>query len=75
MCSDADRQALLAALKGWNVVAVFHGHQHEVPIIYQRDGLDLFKPKAAYMGGFALARITSNSLDVVLGEPATIMAT
>ncbi|MBZ9744540.1 metallophosphoesterase [Mesorhizobium sp. CO1-1-7] len=66
--SDADRQALLAALKGYNVVAVFHGHQHEVPMIYQRDGLDLFKPKAAYMGGFALARVTSDSLDVVLGE-------
>ncbi|MEI9429036.1 metallophosphoesterase [Mesorhizobium sp. Cs1299R1N3] len=66
--SDADRQALLAALKGYNVVAVFHGHQHEVPMIYQRDGLDLFKPKAAYMGGFALARVTDDSLDVVLGQ-------
>ncbi|MBZ9705230.1 metallophosphoesterase [Mesorhizobium sp. ESP7-2] len=66
--SDADRQALLAALKGYNVVAVFHGHQHEVPMIYQRNGLDLFKPKAAYMGGFALARVTEDSLDVVLGE-------
>src|SRR3954447_17055240 len=53
---------------GQNVVDVFLGHQHEVPMIYQRAGLDLFKPKAAYMGGFALARVTSNSLDVVLGE-------
>ncbi|TPK38225.1 metallophosphoesterase [Mesorhizobium sp. B2-5-4] len=66
--SDTDRQALLAALKGYNVVGVFHGHQHEVPMIYQRDGLDLFKPKAAYMGGFALARVTDDSLDVVLGQ-------
>lgn len=37
-------------------------------MIYQRDGLDLFKPKAAYMGGFALARVTDDSLDVVLGQ-------
>lgn len=67
---EADRQALLAAIKGYNVIAVFHGHQHEVPMIYQRDGLDIVKPKAAYMGGFALARVTADKLDVVLGEAA-----
>lgn len=39
-------------------------------MIYRRDGLDLFKPKAAYMGGFALARVTGDSMDVVLGEAA-----
>ncbi|WP_412033534.1 metallophosphoesterase [Mesorhizobium sp. BH1-1-5] len=66
--SEADRQALLAAIKGYNVIAVFHGHQHEVPMIYQRDGLDIVKPKAAYMGGFALARVTADNMDVVLGE-------
>ena len=66
--SDADRQALLAALQGYNVVAVFHGHQHQTPMVYQRDGLDLFKPKAAYMGGFALARVTGEAMDVVLAE-------
>ncbi|MBA1143241.1 metallophosphoesterase [Mesorhizobium neociceri] len=66
--SEADRQALLAALKGYNVVAIFHGHQHEVPMIYRSGGVDLFKPKAAYMGGFALGRVTSDSMDVVLGE-------
>lgn len=67
---EADRQALLSALKGYNVIAIFHGHQHEAPMIYRRDGLDLFKPKAAYMGGFALARVTGDSMDVVLGEAA-----
>lgn len=66
--SDADRQALLAVLKGYNVVGIFHGHQHETPMLYQRDGLDLIKPKAAYMGGFALVRITNRAMDVVLGE-------
>lgn len=66
--SEADRQALLAALKGYNVIGIFHGHQHETPMIYRSDGLDLFKPKAAYMGGFALVRVTSDSMDIVLGE-------
>ncbi|WP_214474862.1 metallophosphoesterase [Mesorhizobium sp. dw_380] len=65
---EADRQALLAALKGYNVVGIFHGHQHATPLVYRRDGLDLFKPKAAYMGGFAVARVTSDGMDVVLGE-------
>jgi cytolysin (calcineurin-like family phosphatase) len=37
-------------------------------MIYQSDGLDLFKPKAAYMGGFAIARITNQAMDVVLAE-------
>ncbi|MER9676236.1 metallophosphoesterase [Mesorhizobium sp. M0208] len=68
--SEADRQALLAVLKGYNVVGIFHGHQHATPMIYHRDGLDLFKPKAALMGGFALARVTGSSMDVVLGEAA-----
>ncbi|QKC84529.1 metallophosphoesterase [Mesorhizobium sp. NZP2077] len=65
---EADRQALLAALKGYNVVGIFHGHQHDASLIYRRNGLDLFKPKAAYMGGFAVARVTSDGMDVVLGE-------
>ncbi|MDX8482599.1 metallophosphoesterase [Mesorhizobium sp. VK24D] len=68
--SEADRQALLGVLKGYNVIALFHGHQHEVPMIYQRDGLDIVKPKAAFMGGFALARVTDDHMDVVLGEAA-----
>ncbi|MHA6684546.1 metallophosphoesterase [Mesorhizobium sp. A556] len=68
--SRAEQDALLAALKGYNVVGIFHGHQHETPMIYKHGDLDLFKPKAAYMGGFALARITSSALDVVLGESA-----
>jgi cytolysin (calcineurin-like family phosphatase) len=66
--SEADRQALLAALKSYNVIGIFHGHQHETPMIYRGEGLDLFKPKAAFMGGFALARVTGDSMDVVIGE-------
>lgn len=62
------RQALVDAIKGYTVIGLFHGHQHETAMIYSRDGLDLFKPKAAYMGGFALVRITDGFMDVVLGE-------
>lgn len=68
--SEADRRALLGAVAGYNVIGLFHGHQHETPMIYRGDGLDLFKPKAAFMGGFALARITTDFLDVVLAEAA-----
>jgi cytolysin (calcineurin-like family phosphatase) len=68
--SEADREALVDTLSGYNVVGIFHGHQHETPMIYRRGKLDLFKPKAAYMGGFALVRITNEAMDVVLGEAA-----
>jgi len=66
--SDADRAALVEALAGYNVIGVFHGHQHETPMIYRAAGFDVFKPKAAFMGGFALARVTGEAFDVVLGE-------
>lgn len=68
--SDAARQALVAIIAGYNVVGVFHGHQHPTPMIYHRDGLDIFKPKAAFMGGFALVKVTDEGIDAVLGEAA-----
>ena len=66
--SEAERDALVATIAPYNVVALFHGHQHESALIYRRGTLDLFKPKAAYMGGFAIARVTEAFLDVVLAE-------
>ena len=66
--SDDDRKALLSVLAGSNVIGVFHGHQHETPMIYSRDGLDIFKPKAAFMGGFAAVRVTDTVMDVAIGE-------
>lgn len=66
--SDTDRQALLDTLKGYNVIGIFHGHEHEIPMIYRREGIDLFKPIAAYMGGLAIARVTSRSFEVVLAR-------
>ncbi len=66
--SDADRAAMIDVVKRYNVIGIFHGHQHETPMIYSRDGYDMFKPKAGYMGGFALVRITDTFMDVALGE-------
>lgn len=66
--SDDQRRGLLEAIAGTNVIGVFHGHQHDTAMIYKRDGLDLFKPKAAFMGGFAVIRVTDAFMDVVLAE-------
>lgn len=65
--SAEERQALLDAIAGYNVIGIFHGHQHETPMIYREGELDLFKPVAAFMGGFAVVHVTDERLDVVLG--------
>ncbi|WP_428426300.1 metallophosphoesterase [Pararhizobium sp.] len=65
---DDERAALLAALKGYNVVGLFHGHEHDTPMIYNQDGLDLFKPIATFKGGFAVVHITNHYMDVVLAQ-------
>jgi len=66
--SEAERQAMLDALSGYKIIGLFHGHQHETPMIYRHRELDLFKPKAAFMGGFAVIRVTGDLLEVVLAE-------
>ena len=37
-------------------------------MIYRVGDLDLFKPKAAFMGGFAVVRVAATFMDVVLAE-------
>ena len=37
-------------------------------MIYSHGGIDIFKPKASFMGGFALVRIAAAGMEVVLGE-------
>ncbi|MEK1865937.1 MAG: metallophosphoesterase, partial [Ensifer adhaerens] len=66
--SIPQRQALLDTVKGSNVIGLFHGHQHETAMIYRQGGLDLIKPKAAYMGGFGVVRVTDGFMDVALAE-------
>ncbi|RUM97774.1 metallophosphoesterase [Pseudaminobacter arsenicus] len=68
--SENDRQALLSALDGYNVVGIFHGHEHETAMVYRQGDIDIFKPKAAFLGGFAIVRVTSGAMDVVLAEAA-----
>lgn len=66
--SEAERTALLAALKPYNVVGLFHGHEHDVPMIYRQEGIDMFKPVAAFRGGFAVVRIGKGLMEVALGQ-------
>ena len=42
--------------------------EHDTPMIYRVGDLDVFKPKASFMGGFALVRVTATFMDVVLAE-------
>ena len=69
----------LATLKGYNVVGIFHGHEHPTPMIYNYEGYDIFKPVAAFLGGLALVRVTDAFLDVALArageDPAEIVFT
>ena len=66
--SDEERQALLDVLGGYNIAGIFHGHEHDNAMIYRVDGFDIFKAKAAFMGGFGIARFHGQMMDVVLGE-------
>lgn len=66
--SDGERQAFTQTLDGYNIAAVFHGHEHDTPMIYQADGLDVVKATAAYMGGFAIVRIADGWMDVALAR-------
>ncbi len=66
--SDDDRRALLDAIKGYNVIGIFHGHEHPTPMIYRAEGHDLFKPIASYMGGFVAAKVTDEAFEVVLAR-------
>jgi cytolysin (calcineurin-like family phosphatase) len=66
--SPEDRSKMVEILRPYNVIALFHGHQHETAMIYNRDGIDIFKPKAAFMGGFAVVNVMHDAMDVVFCE-------
>ncbi len=66
--SPQDREKMVETLRPYNVIALFHGHQHETAMIYNRDGIDIFKPKAAFMGGFAVVNVMPKAMDVVFCE-------
>jgi cytolysin (calcineurin-like family phosphatase) len=66
--SEEDRARMVEILRPYNVIGLFHGHQHETAMIYNRDGIDIFKPKAAFMGGFAIVNVLPDAMDVVFCE-------
>jgi cytolysin (calcineurin-like family phosphatase) len=61
-------QAMREALRPYNVIAVLHGHEHENTLHYRWRGLDVIKPRAGFLGGFAILRITDRFMDVVFAE-------
>jgi cytolysin (calcineurin-like family phosphatase) len=65
---ESQRQAAYEVLRPYNVVAVLHGHEHENTLRYQWRGLDVIKPRAAFLGGFAILRVTERFMDVVFAE-------
>ena len=67
---ESERQDLLATLSGYNVIGIFHGHEHDTPMAYKVNGIDVFKAKAAFMGGFTLVRVSNGRMDVAIGEAA-----
>jgi cytolysin (calcineurin-like family phosphatase) len=66
--SEDNRAELLSILVPYNVIAIFHGHEHDVPMLYKAGDIDVFKARAAFMGGFCLVRVTGARLDVAIGE-------
>jgi len=66
--SDVERQAMLEIIAPYNIVGIFHGHEHDTPMAYRQGDIDLFKPIAAFKGGYAVARVTGDLMDVVLGH-------
>lgn len=66
--SEVEQQALLDTVAGANVIGIFHGHEHDTPMIYRQGNIDLFKPIASFKGGFALAQLDGQRFSVVLGE-------
>lgn len=66
--TQAERQALLDTVQGYNVIGLFHGHEHEKVMIYRQAGIDLFKPRAAYLGGLAVVRVADGFMDVAMAE-------
>ncbi|KQV82874.1 metallophosphoesterase [Rhizobium sp. Root1220] len=65
---DSEREDLLSTLSNYNVIGIFHGHEHDTPMAYKVNNIDIFKARAAYLGGFCLVRVTSDEMDVAIGD-------
>ena len=61
-------QAVHEVLRPYNVIAVLHGHEHENTLHYRWRGLDVIKPRAGFLGGLAIVRVTERFMDVAFAE-------
>lgn len=55
-------------IRGYNVLALFHGHDHWSQRPYQWRGYDVFSPGAAHFAQFAVVHIGSERMDVVYAD-------
>lgn len=56
------------AIRGYNVIGIFHGHDHWVQRPYTWRGYDVFSPGAAHFGQFAIVYVGEETMDVVYAE-------
>ena len=55
-------------IRGYNVLGLFHGHDHWTQQPYQWRGYNVFSPGAAHFGQFAIVHIDFDTMDVVYAE-------
>jgi cytolysin (calcineurin-like family phosphatase) len=55
-------------IRGYNVLGLFHGHDHWSQRPYRWLGYDVFSPGAAHFGQFAIVHIGSETMDVIYAE-------
>ncbi|NND45935.1 MAG: metallophosphoesterase [Xanthomonadales bacterium] len=64
--TEMDRFA--EAIRDYNVIGLFHGHDHWSQPPYRWRGYDVFSPGAAHFGQFAVVHIDHQTMDVVYAE-------
>ena len=55
-------------IRNYNVIGIFHGHDHWTQTPYTWHGYDIFSPGAAHFGQFAIVHVDSDTMDVVYAE-------
>jgi len=55
-------------IRDYNVIGIFHGHDHWTQTPYTWRGYDIFSPGAAHFGQFAIVHVDSGTMDVVYAE-------
>ncbi len=61
--TEPERDAYYAAIKDYNVIAIFNGHNHEQQHLQWR-GLDAFIAGKAKDGNFLVVRVTADRMDI-----------